>query len=505
MNLSQIRGKVQSLTNFKADNPAHLADLDDIINRAQTYVCEAHRWTWAQKTVFLDVVPDLDNTLTGATCALFNFSRQVDFSADIHSVLPPLWVDQYLELNSRDYKISKIEEGLGYTRVILDEPYRGAPVAAYTGWVLKKKFYTLPEDLVEILSVAHTDSPIRGAQRREIPCIPTRVDELTSLEDQRTADYADLYSYGSPAWVPPGEKLGDLEEPQGYPDSALVPGDEYELCWTFERNGRLGALSDPKVYTVLEGLQDSVVGPSGTLLTHDDTIVKCLPFDPTQDRYKAAFEGLRKVLFVNVNYRRRADTLGNPAGRLGLPRWVIVTRAGSETVRTEESVKPLYILDDAATFEIGYAAQMSPGNTPYVEVDGHHQQIRFYPRIIGFDVKYLYAEVSSPETTTYVPEVYFRRIELRYRYKLPALVQTTDSPEMPFEMHELIVTKAVADYYMKIGEPNLSQVYESRFDRDLKSFASRYTSNQSTVWQRPLQFGGGNPVVNRLNSVRLRN
>jgi len=506
MNLSQIRNRVQSLANFKADNPDHLAELDDLINRAVVYLTEAQSWTWATKSYYLDVVPDLNSEITGGiTVELFNFSRQVDFSGDIFSVIPQRWDDQYLELYGRDYRISKVETGLGHARVILEEPYRGAPAAAYDGWVLKKKDYSLPEDCAEVLSVAHTDSPIRAAERRPIPCLPQRIDELSALEEQRTADYAELYHHLPPSFIPPGEKLGPpLEEPEAVPDSALAEGDEYEICWAFERNGRVGALSLPRTYIVGLSLQDLVVGPNGSLITHDDTPVKCLPFDPVQDRYPSVYEGLRKVLFVNVNYRRRADSAGNPAGRLGNPRWVYVTQATSETIRTQYDRVPKYLEDYQNAFEIGYLAQLHPGNPAYIEVDGHHQQIRFYPRIIGYDVKNAYQEISTETSTYYAPEVYFRQVEVRYRFKPPLLAQETDSPQMPSEMHELIVSKALSDYYLKIGEGALSQLYEVRFDKDVRAFTRRYVTHTDASYQRPLQWGGGVHRLDRLNSIRLR-
>lgn len=506
MNLSQIRKKVQALSNFHADNPAHLANLDDLINRAIVFLTESQTWTWAQKTIYLNIVPDLTYEITGVTCELFNFSRQVDFSGDIFSVVPERWDNQYLEINGRDYQISKVETGLGHARVILKEPYRGAPDASYEGWVLKKKDYALPEDCSEVLSVSHTDSPMRAAERRSLPCLPQRVEEMSALEEQRTADYADFYTHVPPAWIPPGEKLGpSLEEPEFAPDSALVVGDEYELCWAFERNGLVGALSDPRTYTVTESLTDLVIGPNGSLLTHDDTDVKCQPFDPVQDRYPSVYEGLRKVLFVNVNYRRRADSAGNPAGRLGNPKWVYVTQANSETVRTQYDRVPKYLEDYQNTFEIGYLAQMHPGNPPYIEVDGHHQQIRFYPRIVGYDVKYAFAEISAEARTYYAPEIYFRQVEVRYRFKPTTINQETDSPQMPSEMHELIVCKALSDYYMSIGEANLSQLYEQRFDKDLRAFTKRYVVHNDALHQRPLQWGYAESRLPRLNSIRLRN
>jgi hypothetical protein len=54
------------------------------------------------------------------------------------------------------------------------------------------------------------------------------------------------------------------------------------------------------------------------------------------------------------------------------------------------------------------------------------------------------------------------------------MVLGTDSPELPFEFHHLIVYKALEDIYQKLGQQTLAATYRLRIEKDIKDLQKRY-------------------------------
>lgn len=480
-NLKALRERIQNITDYKPTNLEALNDLDTLVNDAYRYTWLCRSWSFAQKLSYLNVYPDLDNDITGATIAVSDYSRNVVFSTPIRSLVNDVWAGQYIEIQGREYKILQV---VSDTTIRLAEPFRGTTVTAGASWVLKQKYYELPEDLVQILSLAHRDAPIVGGTRKHLVGVANRREEELQLEENRTADYADFYIHIPPLNIAPGEKL--LQVAATYETGSTIGASSYyEFAWAFKVGKEVGPLSDPLL--CLAGTNQGGT-PVINLkpITHDNVVVAAPAYSNVMDKLPNPFEGLRKVLYTNVNLNH---TTGE---RLGLPKWVLVTYYTGTATRYDH--QPYELTDEQADWKIKYLQQVSPGNPRYIEIDGHHHCVRPYPRINDYDFKYDWAvdQLEVPGK----PEEYFRQLELRYIYKPKEIVTITDSPEMPFELHDLIVYKALEDYYTKRGNPQLAQVYRNRFEMDIKASEMKYIERADVVHQRALQFGTGrNPLL----------
>lgn len=476
MNLKNIQEQISSITNYKPTNSEHLLDMYLLISMAYQEVWLARSWSFAQKLSHLNVYPDITFTDFAVNCNLSDFTRHITFSGPIYPLIGSIYEGQYIELQGRDYKIVKV---VNNDEIQIEEPFRGTNAADYEGWKLKVRHYALPEDMIQLLSVAQKDHPYTGTARKYIPGLASRIEESLQLSNDKTAAYAEYYIPMPLDVIPSGEKLNSFE-PGSLTPCTLTAGNTYEFAWAFMSGNLVGPLSDSFEVTV--GTNEGTGGGEAIGLrpyTHNDTLVQAPTFSATTDKYLNPFEGLKKKLYVNVNYNHSTGE------RLGIPKWIEVTQYGSSATQYDHLA---YILDDESTeWIIRYTQQISPGNKPYIEIDGQYQAIRFYPRINAYDAHYSYTTSGS----TTIPEEYFKQIELRYIYKPKQLCQLTDSPEMPFELHNMIVYKALDNYYTKIGNAQLAQLYRTRYENDLLRAEKRYVERSNLIHQRMSQYGTG--------------
>lgn len=475
-NLKEIRAKIQNITSFKPTNQDHLNDIDELINGAFRYTWLCRQWFFAQKTTFLNVTPDLDNTITSLTVGVVDFSRKVTFSGNLRSLTSDVYEGQIFECQGREYKILKV---VPFNEIHLSEPFRGTTTTADTTWKLKIKYYNLPEDLVQVLSISHRDAPIVGGRRQYLTAINSKREEELQLAENRTASYADFYIHIPPKNIPSGEKLKDLGSTIGILGD-LTNNSYHEFCWCFRKESMYGPLSDSIIVQALTPEGGTKPNINLRAVTHDDQEVKTPTYADAVDKMPNVWEGYSKVLWTNVNFNH---TTGK---RLGLPKWVMVTTKALADSQYDHA--PYILKDEESEWIINWSASLSAGNPKYIEIDGHHHIIRPYPRINSYDAKYSFVVGADGATA---PEQYFRQLELRYIYKAQDLAQITDSPEMPFELHDLVVYKALEDYYTKIGNLQLATVYRNRFEMDLKAAATKYVEHFDVEHQRAFQFAAG--------------
>lgn len=494
MNLKAIRERIANIADYKPTNAAHLVDMDQLINGAFQYIWLAKPWSFAQKLSFLNVYPDLDYTLTGSTITLnvTDFQRQVVLSAAVKQLIGYNYEGQVIEIQGREYEILTI---INDTTIRLKEPFRGTTTVADTTWKIKTKYYELPQDLVTICSISHRDAPMVGGRRQNLIGLSNKREEEMGLEENRTAAYADFYLNLPPEIIPSGEKLQLVA---GAPFAGTItPGRYYEFCWAFQKGNAIGPLSEPLICQAPAAEEPNGIASAFILeaITHDDTIVVSPAYNGTFDKYPNVWEGHAKVLYFNANFNHVTGE------RLGIPKWCAVTVYG--TAKSQYDHEPYLILDTASQWNVRYIEQVSPGNPQYIEVDGHYHLIRPYPRINGYDIKNAYATYSDGAGgNIFAPEVYFRQLELRYLYKPIELTQITDTPPMPYELHELIVLKALEDYYVKKGNPQLAAIYRQRYEKDLLAATSKYTERPDIQHQRSLQWGAERNVISASTNIR---
>ena len=475
MNLRDIRNQIQSLANSKPTNADHLLDIDNLINLAYNHVWHSRPWTWTQRIAYLSVYPDMDYTTEAVSAEVNDFYREVGFTGPIRA-LTNIWEGHILELNGRNYTILKV---LNTSTVQLAEPYRGATDDIET-WRFKMRTYALPSDLVSIIALSHRDHPATGTSRKPVPALANTIDEHMALEADRSATYADYYIPMDPIWVPPGEALKAVATEGGTP-CTLPASYYYEFAWAFKHGELVGALSDPVVVQV-GNIQSVAQAVSVSPYTHDGTLVDSPTFNPDYDKMPNPWEGYRKQLYVNINYNHVTGE------RLGIPSWTQVNTYDGNISQYDHN--PYVIEDDASIWTIRYKEQISPGNPPYTEFDGQYQTLRPFPRINGYDAHYDYGTTSIISGIIYKPDVYWKQLELRYFYKPVPLAKVTDSPAMPYELHQLVVYKALQDYYAKMGNSSVSELWRTNYEKEASRAAIKYVERTASAHVRLPQFGG---------------
>lgn len=499
MNLQDLRSKVKNITDYSPELQTYQDQIDELINDAYYSIWTTKRWKFAQVQDFIKIYPDLSYGLTNKNANVQNGSRRVVFSGSIPMLLAEVSLGPFSSHDSsksygsvgsayegeifqaagREYTILKI---VSDTELHLAEPYRGTSTSDNLDWKVKKRFYDLPEDCLELLNISQRDVPAATGMRPphgKLAGLSKRREEDINLREDYTATYAECYVDVPPIHVPPAEKL--LLKQDTTTNTATIPSDYYlELCWAFYSMGaKVGPLSEPLL--IKTGPSNQEITTHSLLVyftSFDDKLIAAQAFNPVTDRAANKYEGLRKVLFFNQNI--------NPATgkRLGLPVWRAVTfgaLSGSEGTNID-SHKPLVIDDESFSVTLNYVNQFNSGNPRYVEWDGTITRIRPYPRIVSWD--FYNTQVPQGETTPGADEEYFRRLEVRYMKKPLRMGLPTDVPQMPYEFHQLVVYSALEDIYNKSGNTDLADRYRKKIDKAIVGLERRYIDSIDTTFTR---------------------
>jgi hypothetical protein len=457
MNLKELRNKIKNITDYNPDVQTYLDDLDNLINDAYLDIYLSKRWTFAQHLCYLDIYPDITPTSEPGVTRNANVAdgnRAVAFSSAIPEFLEDRrhWEGQIFELQGREYTILKIDpSGLGLR---VEEPLRCTSNVDDTTWKIKHRYYTMPEDLYDILSLSHRDAPVPEYLPiwGKKPGLAARREEDLDLRVDYTADFSEAYIPLPPWNIPSGMKLKLELTTQAEPPVATLPPGHYEFCWAFQWHGRIGPLSEPSRINAKDGIQTTAVGITLNFQDWRDEPVAAPTFVGVTDVYKNNWEGYDKVIFYNSNF--------DPATgeRRGLPCWRMCNDA--EAISNRDDWLPIQVADTASSFEIKFADQVDSGSPRYHEWDGQHQVIRPYPRPQGFEKEYLSAQAGPNNSDLYHRQ--FRQYQLRYQRKPHKLCEITDTPQMPYEFHQNIVYRCLHEIFVKGGNQGLAAMYDKK-------------------------------------------
>ena len=500
MNLQDLRNKVKNITDYSPELQTYQDQVDDLINDAFYAIWTAKRWKFAQVQDFIKIYPDLNFGRTGKNANVLNGSRRVTFSGSIPMLLAEVslgpfsahdtaksygsvgsaYEGELFQVNGREYTILKV---VSDTEIRLAEPYRGGNVVDNISWVVKKRFYDLPEDCLELLNLSQRDVPAVSGQRPpfgKVAGLSKRKEEEINLREDYTGNYAECYVDTPPVNVPPAEKLKLIS--QVYSLASTIPAStHFEICWAFYYLGaKIGPLSEPLTFLSQAAQQEGASTSIITLQfsTFDDKAIAAQAFSLLSDYAPNKFEGLRKVLYYNSNF---SPTTGK---RLGLPVWRAITNGtdiGSEGASVDAH-KPLVVSDEASQVVLYFINSFNGGNPRYVEWDGSIPRIRPYPRINSFDF-YNPAQTGS-ESLPKADEEYFRRLEVRYMKKPLRMGLATDTPQMPAEFHQLVVYGVLEDIYNKSGNTDLADRYRVKIDKAIVGLEKRYIDSVDTTFIR---------------------
>lgn len=501
MNLQDLRNKVKNITDYSPELQTYQDQVDDLINDAFYSIWTAKRWKFSQVQDFIKIYPDLNFGRTGKNVNVINGSRRVTFSGSVPMLLAEVslgpfsahdtsksygstgsaYEGEIFAINGREYTILKV---VSDTDIRLAEPYRGGNAIDNTTWVVKKRFYDLPEDCLELLNLSQRDVPAPTNGGRpvygKVSGLSKRREEEINLREDYTANYAECYIDTPPINVPPAEKLKEIS--QVYSIESTIPANTYfEICWAFYYLGaKIGPLSEPLLFKTNGPQQGG--GPSTSIVTlqfstFDDKPIAAQAFTAISDYATNKFEGLRKVLYYNSNF--------NPATgkRLGIPVWRTITKGSVANLEGQgDAATPLVVGDEASQVVLQYINSFNGGNPRYVEWDGSIPRIRPYPRINAFD--FYNPAVAASELLPKADEEYFRRLEVRYMKKPLRMGLATDTPQMPYEFHQLVVYGVLEDIYNKSGNLELGGIYRKKIEKAITGLEKRYVDSIDTTFVR---------------------
>jgi hypothetical protein len=467
-NLEQLRQKVKNITDYSPDLSQFNDQLDDLINDAYYSIWTMKRWNFATKLSTLrfhvDITPS-SHTSTETTLSVTKGSRLVTLSAGIEALdfYKHKWEGQPIEIENMEYTISKIEST---TVIILDVPYQQDTDSSTKAWKIKKRWYDLPEDCLELLYVGHRDYPYVSATGTQNPYgkstgLMARREEDLNLRTDYEMDYAEAYITSPTQFTKPGENINiSTISTSG---ANFQSGNFYEFCYAFVRNGKVGALSEPAVIEVENNNYGIVV----KFRSWDDTAIAALVKSSYQqpDNY----EGYRKVVLWNMNFDRVS------AERTGLACWVYVVNGTNTTennINSSRYIQRVEVEDTASQLVIKKTDQLNNLAERYIEIDGQFQQIRPYPRVNGYDFEQ--ESANDAYSNLVQPKDFVREGVIRYLVKPQPMTLKTDTPNMPYEFHQLIVYKALEDIYLKLGQQSLATTYERKYTKEVANLAKRY-------------------------------
>ena len=490
MNLTELRAKVKTITDYSPELTVYNEQLDLLINDAYDALWTEKRWKFAEKTVFLDIWPDIVATqISGITvsAACTNNRRRIIFSGQVHALdLPFVWEGQIFEIDGRDYNILKVVNSV---EIHLDVPFRGTTAAANVTWKLKHRFYEIPKDAIEMLFVGHRDTPSVGKRPPygAMRGLLARRDEDLNLREDLTNFWSECYIPVGTANVPAAETFTfALTNPGG---GSFVGNPYVELCWAFEdQGGKLGPLSQSQIIQAVGGLAGGV-GITMAFKTFDGEPVQAPVFNQFVDQVVNQFEGMRKRMFFNQNFNRVTGVR-----QAGLPVWrdvVIGPTVSYPAIPGYTSdADPVRVPDETATYTITSPTQLAVGGKRYQDWEGLHARFRPYPRPIGSDFQYqfLLGVPVGDQPVNSGEERLFRQWECRYYRKPNRLALQTDQPELPHEFHNLIVYKALHDIFSKHDNVTQAQVYQTKYNKELTRLEKRYVDAIDINVQRG-QFG----------------
>jgi hypothetical protein len=154
-------------------------------------------------------------------------------------LVPDIWEGQPIEIQNYEYIISKVVNG---GTILLDQQFLGDTKIDDTSWRIKKRFYSLPEDCIELLSLGHRDVPNSSGGTGRFPpygkiigLMPRRDEEL-DLRMDYAATYAEAYIWSESKNIPSGEKVelgfDSKVGAEGFLDDTYL-----EVCWAFIKDG----------------------------------------------------------------------------------------------------------------------------------------------------------------------------------------------------------------------------------------------------------------------------
>lgn len=486
MNLEQIRNKVLIQHNYVPNSTTYFGYLNNVINEAYVELFTRQPWSFNQKIINQEVKPDISPaTLDAEFQALYNttasygaviipsnqkeeiyLSSSAGFSTS--SIGPNLFrysVGSQITLDGFDYNLVSsynYDTGSGVAWGAISPSFAGVIANASASWIIKKNYYYLPHDCVEVMDIGFRDDRTGYATMPgRILSIPRRMENDYSLSYQMTADTPTCYiNAGETEQLPPPVEALTLTTASSGLSIALDAG-TYSIAYTYslqpngyEENGSGWNFPSP----------ESPMSPvATTTLTSSGTITAVVPSSVPIGAYINFY-----LAISNTGVDNR--TFYVPFGGNGV---AVPPNNPNPLPGYQTSVSPVVSLSQVFTKT---TLPKKPYQNRFTDTNGRLKQIRFYPRPQGGDPSVYFNPTDDKGTLGNK-----KWFQVRYIYKPHNLEFDTDVPAFPEEFHYVLIDRVLVDLYEREGKLQQAQVHQKKFDEKMAFLRARYGSEKDTI------------------------
>jgi len=527
MNLSQLSTQVKSLSDYKPDAPSYQRDLEDIINNAYYSVWSTANWTFAHKTDYVEFQPDITPTLCGVengdnvTVSITPIGGSIvaTFSGMVTRLVnhPSLWLGNILVVEGLEYVIVKSERyytGTDYVaRVFVDQPFRTDKLV--TDWYITQRYITLPIDCEEPIGLAYRPWPYDGTDYLPLKAY-SLYQEAYSVGVKSSVDKSWAYVREPSTNVPAGGKLTyTLTDRTSSPtQGTFIPGDSIQVCWAYiGPGGIVGPLGEATTLSVPSTATGSAYEFS-CVTTHADgsSAISDAYVNPAAHQYPDVNMCHFKILFYNANWN---ISTGKP---LGPPKWVPINTATVQQstymidVYTRwTGLSEYYLRPDSAAVPVRIKTYITNRYSPYYfqERPSGGGRIRLYPHPSGFqttlptigDQEYPANDTAS----TSLPYEQSSKLSLYYRYTPPKLAFQEDALQIPYQIAQLVIYKALTLVCLKSNNMAMYSAFERIYDKMLVDAKKRFVTSKDTYITKGSGVVEWNGPVSYWNTPAIKN
>ena len=155
-NLKALRQKVKNITDYSPELAQFNNQLDELLNDAYYCIWTMKRWNFSTKLTTMRLHTDItattdteNNAGNNITLTANKGERKVTFVANMDRLRDPdIWEGQPIEIDNMEYTISKV---IDMKTLLLTTPFEGTTTTTNIKWKIKKRWYDLPENCLELL------------------------------------------------------------------------------------------------------------------------------------------------------------------------------------------------------------------------------------------------------------------------------------------------------------------------------------------------------------------
>jgi hypothetical protein len=515
MNLAQLIDQVKSLSDYKPSSPTYQRDLEAAINDAYYTVWASAPWTFAHKTDYIELQPDVtparigvevgDNISPTLVMVGGGLIAQTSGVAPRLTDRPDLWIGNILNVEGIEYVIARVERY--YTgaplfdyvaRIWVTTPFRYDKTTS--DWKVVQRYVGLPVDCEQPIALSYRPWPYSTTDYRPLQAISYNQEAMYGGYST-SIDKAWAYIREPSSHIPAGGKItfAYTNESATPTNGTFVPGDSVQICWAYvgpnETIGPLGEVATLAIPDTLTGtnysFQLSITHMDGSLAASDAYT------NPASHQYADINLTYGKVLFYNANWSNTTHKV------LGPPKWIPINLAALSVSTYITNVYTRWVgltesIFGPSTTSLDLRTKTYLSNryaNEYLqERPSGGGRIRLYPHPDGYDV--VLADLGGWEnpagttTSTTLPYEFSTKLSLYYRYLPAPLSFQTDAVEIPYEIASLVVYRALMTIALKSNNIAMMQSFERMYERGLVDAKKRYVTSRDVHIVKGMDLSG---------------